>query len=252
MKKYSRPFVAVVFALLTLFAAACGLGRKSDMKQADKGGSTASGASNATASTSAPAMPLPNIAGKYNITGTNPDGNVYKGTLEVIAHGDVFQFRWNAGAQYDGVGIVNGDVAAVSFTSGANGEGCGVVDYVIQSDGTLDGKWGYWGVNEIGTERALRTSGSGLEGEYDATGKNPSGKEYKVKISVEPVGDLYKFVWTNNTEGIGIKQGGNIAVGIGGNRCGFVAYQIKSDGTLDGIWGGAGSEKTGTEKAVKQ
>ena len=45
---------------------------------------------------------------------------------------------------------------------------------------------------------------------------------------------------------------GTIAVGIGGARCGFVSYEVKSDGTLDGVWGGYGSEKTGTEKATKQ
>src|SRR6185503_11262858 len=252
MKGYSRLFVVVVLALLSPLAVACSMGRKSETKPADKGGSTNSGASNTGNSTSVPPAPMVNIDGKYNVTGTNPDGNVYKGTLEVIAHGDVYQFRWNAGSQYDGVGINNGDVVAVSFTSGANGEGCGVVDYAIQSDGTLDGKWGYWGVNEGGSERDTRTSGAGVEGEYYATGKNPSGKEYKAKLSVEQMGELYKFLWTNNTVGVGIKQGSNIAVGIGGNRCGFVAYQVKSDGTLDGIWGGSGSERTGTEKAVKQ
>ncbi|HKP35494.1 MAG TPA: hypothetical protein VJT71_01455 [Pyrinomonadaceae bacterium] len=251
MKRHSRLSVVAVIAVLSLFAMSCSMGRKSETKPAETSGSAPS-ASNASTATSAPAAPVANIAGKYNVTGTNPDGNVYKGTLEVIAHGDVYQFRWNAGEQYDGVGITNGDVAAAAFTGGANGEGCGVVDYVIQSDGNLDGKWGYWGVNESGTERATRTSGSGLEGEYDATGKNPSGKEYKARISVEEVGNLYKFVWTNGSEGIGIKQGSNIAVGIGGNRCGFVSYQIKSDGTLDGLWGGYGTERTGTEKAVKQ
>jgi hypothetical protein len=249
MKTYSRLYLLVILALLIAVTTACNLGRKSATKSDEKGGSSAGNASTAT---SAPAVPVANIAGKYNITGTNPDGAAYKGTLEVIPHGDVYQFRWNAGSQYDGVGIVNGDVSAVSFTSGENGEGCGVVDYVIQSDGTLDGKWGYWGVNESGTERATRTSGSGLEGIYDATGRNPTGKEYKTKISVESNGSLYKFVWTNNTEGVGIKQGNNIAVGIGGNRCGFVAYRIKPDGTLDGIWGGSGSDGTGTEIAVKQ
>ena len=251
MKTYSRRYVLVILALLIAFAAACNLVRKSDPKSTDKGGSTTAATGNAGSST-APAMPAANIAGKYSVTGTNPNGTIYKGTLDVIQQGDVFQFRWNAGAQYDGVGIVNGDVAAVSFTSGENGEGCGVVDYAIQSDGTLDGKWGYWGVNESGTERATRSSGSGLAGEYDATGKNPKGNEYKVRISVEPAGDLYRFVWTNNTEGIGIKRGSHVAVGIGGNRCGFVAYEIRSDGTLDGIWGGSGSDKTGTEMAVKQ
>ena len=107
MKTYSRPYMLVVFVLLIAFTAACNLGRKSATQSDEKGRSSAGNASTAT---SAPAIPMANIAGKYNVTGTNPDGAAYHGTLEVIAHGDVYQFRWNAGSQYDGVGIVNGDV----------------------------------------------------------------------------------------------------------------------------------------------
>lgn len=211
-----------------------------------------SSTSNNNSSNNAPSATAPDIAGNYSITGTNPDGGSYKGTLEVIAHGDVYQFRWNAGSQYDGVGVQNGKVIAVSYTTGTDGKGCGVVDYDIQGDGTLTGKWGYWGTNEAGTETATRTRGSGLEGEYDGSGKNPDGKQYKVKLTVEPAGNLYHFVWSNNSDGLGIKRGNNVAVGIGGSRCGFVTYQVQSDGTLDGIWGGGGSDKTGTERAVKQ
>jgi hypothetical protein len=203
--------------------------------------------SNRTAS-----APKPDIAGKYNITGTNPNGGAYRGTLEVIARGDVYQFRWNAGSQYDGVGVQNDNIIAVAYTTGTDGKGCGVVDYDIQGDGTLAGKWGYWGTNEAGTETAARTSGSDLVGEYDATGKNPDGKQYKATLTVEPAGNLYHFVWSNNSDGVGIKRGNNVAVGIGGARCGFVTYQFQSDGSLDGIWGGGGSDKTGTEKATKQ
>jgi len=170
----------------------------------------------------------------------------------VITRGDVYQFRWNAGSQYDGIGIQNGKIVAVAYTTGANGEGCGVVDYDIRGDGSLTGKWGYWGKNEAGTEDATRTRGSGLTGEYEGMGKNPNGTSYKVKISVEPAGNLYRFVWSNNTDGFGIKRGSNVAVGIGGSRCGFVMYEVKSDGSLDGVWGGGGSDKTGTEKAIKQ
>ena len=204
--------------------------------------------SNST-STNAPA---PDIAGKYNITGANPEGGAYKGTLEVIKRGDVYQFRWNAGTQYDGVGVQNGSIIAVAYANGSDGKGCGVIDYDIASDGGLSGKWGYWGVNEAGTESATRSSGSSLVGEYDATGKNPDGKQYKAHLVVEPAGSLYRFAWSNDTDGIGIKRGDNVAVGIGGRRCGFVMYQAQSDGSLDGIWGGGGSDKTGTEKATKQ
>ena len=245
MKLQSRHHGVILIALLIAAVIAC----------KSSGSSTSSNKTeppkNSTSTTSAPAA-APDIAGKYNIVGGNPDGGVYKGTLEIIPHGDVFQFRWDAGTQYDGVGVANGSVVAVAFANGANGKGCGVIDYEIASDGALEGKWGYWGVNESGTERATRTSGSSLVGAYDAIGKNPDGKEYKAKLTVEPAGNLYRFVWSNNTDGMGIKQGSNVAVGIGGARCGFVAYEIKPDGTLDGIWGGYGSDKTGTEKATKQ
>lgn len=255
MKLQFRHHVTFVFVLLIACMMGCKLGATSSSSTrstTDPPKNTNSSTSTSTTSNtdSAPAK-LPEIAGKYNIVGSNPDGGAYKGTLEVIAHGDVYQFRWNAGVQYDGVGVVNGNVVAVAFANGANGKGCGVVDYEIKSGGTLDGRWGYWGVNEAGTEKATRTGGAGLEGDYDATGKNPDGKEYKAKLTVEPAGNLYRFVWSNNSDGMGIKQGSNIAVGIGGARCGFVAYEIKSDG-LEGIWGGYGSDKTGTEKATKQ
>ncbi len=252
MKRDSGKLASL--ALMLLLAGVFGCKMSSSTTSGNSNSNSNDQPKNSNTASSAPTStaPAPNIAGKYNITGSNPSGSNYKGTLEVIAHGDVYQFRWNAGSQYDGVGIQNGKIVAVAYTTGENGQGCGVVDYDIQSDGALEGKWGYWGVNEAGTESARRTSGSSLEGEYDATGKNPNGKEYKAKLTVEPAGNLYRFVWSNNTDGVGIKRGNNVAVGIGGTRCGFVTYEVQSDGTLDGIWGGGGSDKTGTERAVKQ
>lgn len=257
MNLHSRYFAVILMALLIASVLACKSSGSSTSSTSttsnstkNDNSSTSTSTTTSTTSTAPAPAPPPDIAGKYNIVGSNPDGGVYQGTLEIISHGDVYQFRWNAGTQYDGVGVANGSVVAVAFANGPNGKGCGVVDYEIAGD-TLDGKWGYWGVNEMGTEKAARTGGSGLAGDYDATGKNPDGKEYKAKLTVEPAGNLYRFVWSNNSEGVGIKQGSNVAVGIGGARCGFVAYEIKADG-LDGIWGGYGSDKTGTEKATKQ
>jgi hypothetical protein len=258
MKRNSGQLCLIAFALLIAFAIGCKMSSSSSSStsssntndQRDSSKSSSSNSSSST-STSAPA-PAPDVAGHYNIVGSNPNGAPYKGTLEVITRGDVYQFRWNAGTQYDGVGVQNGKVVAVAFANGPNGKGCGVVDFDIAANGSLNGKWGYWGTNEAGTESATRTSGSGPAGEYDGTGKNPSGTQYKVKLTVEPAGNLYHFVWSNNTEGVGIKRGDNVAVGIGGTRCGFVMYEVQSDGTLDGMWGGGGSDKTGTERATKQ
>ena len=105
----------------------------------------------------------------------------------------------------------------------------------------------------------MRVGSGAFEGRYsfasrmgDGTGTNPDGKQYKVQIAIASAGSGYKFTWSNNSEGFGMRRGDNVAVGIGGARCGFVSYEVKSDGTLDGVWGGYGSEKTGTEKATKQ
>src|SRR6266849_6216946 len=176
MKLQSRHHAVIVIALLIASVIACkstGSSTSSTTNRTEPAKNTNS----STSTTTAPATP-PDIAGKYNVVGSNPGGGTYKGTLEIIPHGDVYQFRWNAGTQYDGVGV-------------ANGKGCGVVDYEIASDGALDGKWGYWGVDEAGTEKAIRTGGSSLAGDYEATGKNPDGKEYKAKLTVEPAGNLY-------------------------------------------------------------
>jgi len=252
MKKMSRHPALIAFALLLGVVLGCKSTTTSTSSSTSNTSTSSTRNSSSTSSSTNRDVPAPDIAGKYNITGSNPEGGNYKGTLEVIKRGDVYQFRWNAGTQYDGIGVQNGNIVAVAYANGTDGKGCGVVDYDIASDGGLNGKWGYWGTNEAGTESATRTSGSGLVGEYDATGKNPDGKQYKAHLTVEPAGNLYRFAWSNNTDGIGIKRGDNVAVGIGGRRCGFVTYQVESNGALDGIWGGGGSDKTGTEKATKQ
>ena len=254
MKARSVFHTALALVLFSVFVIAC-KSTSNSTGGTNANPSTNSGPNSSTGTptneTSAPATQA-NIGGKYNVLGTNPNGAPYRGALEIIPHGDVYQFRWTAGNQSDGVGVVNGDVVAVAFASGPNGRGCGVVDYKIRNDGSLVGRWGYWGTDEAGSEDATRTSGSDLAGDYDATGKNPNGTNYKTKLTVEPAGKIYRFVWSNNTDGVGIKRGDNVAVGIGGTRCGFVSYEIKPDGTLDGVWGGYGSDQTGTETATKQ
>ncbi|MDQ2856827.1 MAG: hypothetical protein M3R68_10895 [Acidobacteriota bacterium] len=241
-----NEWLSTLFALTLILACVLGCGNSATTSPSTSARPTTSSPSQTVAPTPA------EIAGSYDVAGTNENGSPYKGELEIIKHGEAYQFRWNAGKQYDGVGVQNGGVVAVAFTEGADGKGCGVVTYKVLVDGALDGKWGYWGVNEAGTEKATRTSGSELAGTYDIAGKNPNGSVYKGKLSIAPEAGGYKFAWDNGSGGFGIKQGDTVSVGIGGSRCAFVAYEIKGNGMLDGIWGGYGSQKTGTEKATKK
>src|SRR6267142_5669489 len=178
MKKNS---LQSILSALVIFVA-CVMGCSKSATDAPKAGATRNannGSANQTASNT-----TADIAGNYDLVGTNPSGSPYKGALEVIKRGDVYQFRWNAGKQYDGIGVPNGNVVAVAFTGGSDGKGCGVVTYKVIANGALDGKWGYWGLNDIGTEKAMHTSGSGLSGDYKVTGTNPDGTAYQAKLSV--------------------------------------------------------------------
>jgi hypothetical protein len=75
------------------------------------------------------------IAGKYTCEGTNPQGQTYKGTVEITKVGDTYKLVWAIGnaETWDGVGILEGDVLAVSFASG-------VVVYKVEK-GKMTGKW---------------------------------------------------------------------------------------------------------------
>ncbi|HKP68259.1 MAG TPA: hypothetical protein VJV05_03180 [Pyrinomonadaceae bacterium] len=240
------------FLLLLALALGCG---GNDSNTTVSSGSTATTTSSSPATPSKPAAK--DISGSYEVSGTNESGGgAYNGTLNVKSRGDVYQFSWTSGTNtYDGVGVQTGNNVAVAFTEGADGKGCGVVLYSIGADGTLDGKAGYWGNNSSESETATRTSGTGLEGDYSVKGKNTQGQEYTGTLGVKKSGTGYAFNWkvgSSPLTGFGIQQGETVAVGIGGSKCGFVGYEVESDGTLDGKWGSVGSTSVGTETATKK
>jgi len=240
------------FILLTVLALGCKQSAPEPTKSTNGSQPTTS------ASPASPAQPeTKDISGSYDITGTNEGGGgAYKGTLLVTSRGDVYQFSWTSGGKtYDGVGVQTGNNIGVAFTEGTDGKGCGVVLYKVGSDGTLDGKAGYWGNNTSESETATRKSGTGLEGDYSVNGKNTQGQPYQGALGVKKSGVGYSFEWqvgSSPLSGFGIQQGQAVAVGIGGNQCGFVGYEVKPDGSLDGKWGSPGSTSVGTEVAKKK
>ena len=243
-------------SLITLLIAAAAL-LSAAFACSDSDKSTTNTGTTATNSSSPAAKATTkDITGKYDATGTNPNGGGgYKADLVVTPRDDVYQFSWtSAGKSYDGVGVMTDDRVAVSYTDGTDGKGCGVVLYKIGSDGSLDGKAGYWGVNKAESEKATRTSGTDLEGKYDITGKNANGKDYKGTLDIKKDGEGFTFAWNAGStfSGFGIRAGNYVAVGFGGKQCAFVGYDIQADGTLDGKWGGQGLTKFGTEVAKKK
>src|SRR5438874_13422199 len=149
MNRESRPVFVFGFGFALLIA--CVIGCKmsssgssstSNSSSNDQSDSSKSSSSNSSSSTSSSApAPAPDVAGHYNIVGTNPNGATYKGTLEVITRGDVYQFRSNAGTQYGVIGVQDGKVVARPFADGRADKGRGGCGYVMNGDGALDGEW---------------------------------------------------------------------------------------------------------------
>lgn len=255
--RLSQTSASTLFAVTILLVAGLACSNSGEKASTTEGNaavtSRSTSASPNTASSSGGGK---DIAGTYSITGTNASGGGnYTGTLIVTNRDDVYQFSWDSGGRkYDGVGVQTDNNVAVAFTDGNDGTGCGVVLYKIAPDGTLDGKAGYWGNNASESEIAKRTKGTDLEGQYDISGTNTRGGDYTGTLAVQKSGTGYAFTWNSGSalRGFGIRQGDKVSVGIGGGQCGFVAYTVSSDGTLEGKWGSASSTSVGTETATKK
>lgn len=246
--------ISIIFVIILLSILGCKFTTSTTSTTSDTTNTTSTPSpSSTTAPTTAPAT---DIAGNYEANGTNINGQGnYKGNLVITKRGEVYQFSWDVGgSKYDGVGVQTDNSVAVSYTSGTDGKGCGVVLYKINSDGSLDGKAGYWGNDNSEIEKGIRINGDELVGDYDVTGTSPDGKEYKTKLNISPSGPGFIFRWigSNTLEGLGIRHGNYVTAGFGGKQCSFVAYEIKPDGSLEGKWGGVGTVTFGTEKALKK
>ncbi|MCK8783999.1 hypothetical protein M0638_06345 [Roseomonas sp. NAR14] len=90
-------------------------------------------------------------AGRYEVTGTNPDGSAYGGVLVMQPTGTgAWRVVWQVGGEpIEGIGLSNGS----SFAAAYQVEGrAGLVLYQVQGNGILTGQWSISGLGAIGTE----------------------------------------------------------------------------------------------------
>lgn len=90
--------------------------------------------------------------GKYEVTGTDPEGGgTYSGTVTLTQTSEVtYQVVWKiAGDTFIGTGIGGPEGLAVGYKSGAN---TGIAIYSQESNGAIKGVWTYAGGKKIGEE----------------------------------------------------------------------------------------------------
>ncbi|MCP4228935.1 MAG: hypothetical protein GY771_02145 [bacterium] len=92
-----------------------------------------------------------------------------------------------------------------------------------------------------------------VAGSYTGSGTNQNGSKYDTEVVIAKVGQTYSVQWyfdgNLGYEGVGIMKNGLLCVGYANPEgYGVVVYEVKDDGSLEGIWTGPGAEKLGSEK----
>jgi len=213
----------------------------------------------------------PQLAGSYTLNGTAPDGTVYSGKLTISLNPDYLNNSTRQ-AEYDlvwsrskiGAGILITDARGTSFlATGFGGSACSAVFYSVYSfmDGDLS-TFVLYGIRleprEYGLGWEIATPGTPrpyLEGDYNLTGSNANGNEYKGTLSIaKNATTVWDLAWNVglSTPGIGISLNKSlIAAAYGGTGCGVAMYQVMPDGSLHATWAAWGSDQVGEETATK-
>lgn len=90
---------------------------------------------------------VPDIEGKYTVTGVNPNGSKYRGTATIMRSGDTVVMSWIiAKKAHTGTGSISGRTLTINWKSSTGGGG--VATYTVEPDGVLKGVW----ANGKGTE----------------------------------------------------------------------------------------------------
>ena len=87
---------------------------------------------------------VPRLGGRYQVSGRNPNGSSYSGTVTIISEGSRYRLSWNIGStSYRGTGTLNDNLLTVDWGSATP------VVYAISADGRLRGLWAGGNAEEI-------------------------------------------------------------------------------------------------------
>ena len=108
------------------------------------------------------------------------------------------------------------------------------------------------GLYGLGLVSAFAQSGD-IAGRYRIEGRNPTGSGvYRGEVAVVKNGDTYQVRWQLGQSaqigtGIVLDKVLSVTFQAGAGPAGVAAFRINPDGSLTGIWAGAGVPAVGTE-----
>ncbi len=92
-----------------------------------------------------------------------------------------------------------------------------------------------------------------IGGKYTVEGTNLNGTTYsgtaEIVVTTETTCEIYWTTGGSTSQGICMRNGNAFSAGyVLGDAIGLVIYEVKRDGSMDGLWTVAGQNGTGTEK----
>ena len=93
-----------------------------------------------------------------------------------------------------------------------------------------------------------------VSGIYDVAGRNPDGSAFGVTATVRQSDQIHTITWDSagrRGKGVGVIRGNEFALTWGTSECELSFYQVRPDGSLDGVTGDVEGVKTGTEVATR-
>jgi hypothetical protein len=205
--------------------------------------------------------------GTYALSGTNPDGSKYTGTLSVVPHGDGYQLTQTIGSDtFRGAGNDIGDYFAGAYVYG-NGVPS-VTLYRVSAANTLSGYWQDYDNTKEGTEEAVLASRSfafvpsapvantwDYSGTYGIRGTNPDGTTYSGAMVLSSYGDGYRASFASGGStwrGIANYIGNNLAIAwaTGNDPMVSIFTGNPRTGDMAGYWKSYSALKEGQETAT--
>ncbi len=95
-----------------------------------------------------------------------------------------------------------------------------------------------------------------LGGAYEVRGTNPNGSKYSGTAEIVVTSEnTCRITWNVGAESAGICMRNGVAFAAGyalNEKVGLIIYEIRDDGTLDGLWTIADQPGVGTELLIPQ
>jgi hypothetical protein len=184
---------------------------------------------------------VPEVAGIYRVSGTNPNGRAYRGMVALSREQDKVAVTWWIGEQ-----VLHGTGRRAGKTLVVNWGDADPVIYETGVGGVLDGSW----ADSTATETLVPVAISASEprtprpGKYKAEGRNPDGTAYSGTLTLTKRGEAYHLSWaigSTSYQGRGSLRNNLLIVDWGSSTP--VIYALTGDGRLSGLWdAGRGEE----------